>query len=180
MYIPVILGTNRPGRQSEKPAKFMLEEVLKSGLETELIDVADFAEEAVKFEKESPKIKMLAEKISKADGFIIVAPEYNHGYPGILKAVLDLFYDQYAKKPVGFCGVSVSKMGGARVVEQLRLVSIEFHMAPIREAIYFSEVSGLFDENNKIKNPAYLENVKKFLAELVWYAQALKKAREEK
>ena len=100
---------------------------------------------------------------------IIVSPEYNHGYPGELKMMLDLLYKEYAQKPIGFCGVSAGGLGGARVVEQLRLVSIEFHMIPIREAMYFSSVQDLFEENGKIKDESYSPRITKFLNELVSY-----------
>lgn len=180
MYIPIILGTAREGRQSEKVAKFMLQETIKADLETEIIDVRDFRIEATDNTEELPQAKKFSEKISKADGLIIVSPEYNHGYPGELKMMLDMLYEQYAKKPVGFCGVSAGGLGGARAVEQLRLVTIEFHMVPIREALYFSIVQDLFDKNGVIKDKSYYDRVKKFLDELIWFAKALKVAREKK
>jgi chromate reductase len=177
MYIPVILGTAREGRFSEKAAKFMLQEALKAGLESELIDVRDYRIAATDNTQELPEAKNLAGTIDKADALIIVSPEYNHGYPGELKMMLDLLYQQYAKKPVGLCGVSMGGLGGARCVEQLRLVAVEFHMVPIREAIYFSGVRQLFDEKGVIKDSAYHARAKTFLDELVWYAQALKNAK---
>jgi NAD(P)H-dependent FMN reductase len=179
MYVPVILGTARKDRESEKAAKFMLEEIISYGMESELIDVRDFLVCATSNTRKSPKAQELSEKIKKAEGLVIVSPEYNHGYPGELKIMLDMLYEQYARKPVGICGVSASGLGGARAVEQLRLVSIEFHMVPIREAVYFSDVQNLFDENNKIKDKSYHNRVKGFLEELAWYANALKTAREK-
>ena len=180
MYIPIILGTAREGRQSEKAAKFMLEETVKAGLKSDIIDVRDYRISATDNTQSSDAAKRLAEKITSADGFIIVSPEYNHGYPGELKMMLDMLYQQYAKKPVGICGVSIGPLGGGMAVEQLRLVSIEFHMVPIREAVYFPTVQNLFDENGEIKEKAsYHERVKPFLDELVWYAKALKAAREQ-
>lgn len=179
MFIPVILGTAREGRESEKVAKFMLEEVENSGIETELIDVRDYRILTTDNTQKSAAAQKLSKKIEKADGLIIVTPEYNHGYPGELKMMLDMLYQQYARKPVGICGVSAGPLGGARMVEQLRLVVIELHMVPIREALYFPLVSGLFDENNKIKDENYHKRAKTFLDELLWYAKALKNAREE-
>jgi NAD(P)H-dependent FMN reductase len=177
MYVPVILGTAREGRQSEKAAKYMLQEAKKSGLESEIIDVRDYRTTASDNTQSLPEAKKLAEKISRADALIIVSPEYNHGYPGELKMMLDLLYQQYAKKPVGFCGVSRGGLGGARAVEQLRLVAAELRMVSIREAIYFSGITDLFDVNGEIKDKSYDSRTKTFLDELVWYAGALKKAR---
>jgi NAD(P)H-dependent FMN reductase len=160
LYIPIILGTAREGRRSEQAARYVLGQAqgLES-VETELIDVRGANED-------------FAQKAEKADGFIIVSPEYNHGYPGELKEFLDRLYNEYHKKPVGFCGVSTGGMGGARAVEQLRLVAIEFHMVPIHEALYFSNIKDGIDEE------AFTQRAAKFFEELLWYAKALKTARE--
>lgn len=180
LYIPIILGTARSGRHSEKAARFVLGEVQKiSEIETDLIDVRDFIIGITDNSEESGIAKKLAEKITQADGFIIVSPEYNHGYPGELKLMLDTLYEQYGRKPLAICGVSSGGLGGARMVEQLRLVAIEFHMVPIREAIYFSSVKKLFDEKGIIQDQSYEAKIKKMMDELLWYAKALKEARSK-
>jgi NAD(P)H-dependent FMN reductase len=179
MYVPIILGTARRGRQSEKVARFVLEETVNNGMESDIIDVKDFRIDATDNSEESLQAKRLSEKIARADGFIIVTPEYNHSYPGELKMMLDMLYEQYAKKPVGICGVSSGPMGGSRAVEQLRLVCIEFHMLPIRESLYFPMVEDLFDANDKIKDRSFSKRAKKFLEELAWHAKALKNSREK-
>lgn len=176
MYIPIVLGTAREGRQSEKAAKFMLSEVkLYGNIETELIDVKDYLVGATKRNNEAPEIKALSEKFKKADGFIVVFPEYNHSYPGELKLLLDSFYwPEYEKKPVGLCGVSMGPFGGARALDQLRAVFVELKAVNIREAVYFGGIQNLFDENNVIKDESYHARVKTFLDELTWYAKKLK------
>ena len=177
MNIPIILGTAREGRQSEKAANYMFGQVQTlEGVETELIDVRDYRIVASK--EETAATKAYTEKIAKADGLIIVSPEYNHGYPGELKMMIAIAYQEYGRKPVGLCGVSMSPMGGVRAVEQLRGVFAELHMVDIREALYFSSVGELFDEEGNITDESYEERVKTFLDELVWYAKALKTARE--
>ena len=180
LYIPLILGTGREGRYSEKAVNFVLGEIRKRPeIETELIDVRDYRLTATDNTETSPTAKKFEEKVLKADGFIIVSPEYNHSYPGELKMMLDMLFEQYAKKPVAICGVSAGMLGGVRMVEQLRLVMIEFHMVPIHNAVYFSSVKSLFDDNGVIKDQSYGLKVQKLLDELVWYAEALKKARNK-
>ncbi len=175
MYIPIILGTARQGRQTEKAAGYMLGEVSSAGIKTELIDVKEYRTEATDNTQKSEQAKKLAEKIENADAVTIVSPEYNHGYPGELKMMLDLLYQQYFQKPVGFCGVSAGPLGGARAIEQLRQVAIELHMIPIREAIYFPTIQNLFDEKGSIKDKTYSERVKVFLEELTMYAEKMKR-----
>ncbi|MDD3399490.1 MAG: NAD(P)H-dependent oxidoreductase [Candidatus Pacebacteria bacterium] len=176
--IPVILATARKGRSSEKAANFMLEQAKAYGLETELIDVRDYRIEATDNSGNLPEAQRLSSKISRADGLIIVSPEYNHGYPGELKMMLDMLYEEYFKKPVGFCGVSSGIFGGVRGVEQLRQVSIEFHMVPIREAMYFPQIDSLIKDDGRVTDKDYHDRAKKFLDELVWYAKALKQHRD--
>jgi len=179
LSIPVILGTARQGRYSEKAAEFMFNEVRKlAEVDSEMVDIRDFLTGVTDSTGTSDQARRFAEKVTKADGLIIVAPEYNHSYPGELKITLDMLSKEYTHKPVGICGVSSGMLGGARAVEQLRLVAIELRMAPIREAVYFSRVRDLFDENGEIKDESYRPRIEKFFAELLWYARALKVARE--
>ncbi len=173
MYVPIMLGTAREGRESEKVARFMLGEARSYGLESEILDVRDYRVPATDNTQAGLMAKKLAPKITKADGIIIVSPEYNHGYPGELKMMLDLLYQQYWGKPLGICGVSGGPLGGARVVEQLRLVSVELRMANIREALYFSGVSGIFDQKGEPVDPAWRDRAKVFLDDL---AKHMKKA----
>lgn len=174
MYIPVILGTARLGRQSGKAARFMLQKALDAGLESEIIDVRDYCLQATDNTEKSPQAQRLAEKARRAKGFIIVSPEYNHGYPGELKMLLDMLFSQYSRKPVGICGVSSGAWGGARMVEQLRLVCLAFHMVPTGEAVYFPRVQELFDEAGNLLGRSQHSQAKRFLEELIWYAEARK------
>jgi len=178
MYIPVILGTARLGRQSEKAALFMLQKTLEAGLESEIIDVRDFRLPATDNTEKSPQAQKLEEKVRRADGFIIVSPEYNHGYPGELKMLLDMLFFQYAHKPVGICGVSSGAWGGTRMVEQLRQVCLAFHMVPTGQAVHFPKVQELFDEEGRLLGRSQHGQAKRLLEELIWYARALKAARE--
>jgi NAD(P)H-dependent FMN reductase len=89
LFIPVILGTSRQGRQSEFVAKFVVEQLShRTDLETELIDIQNISI-ATNDEGESIKDPQFSTTIDRADGLIIVVPEYNHGYPGLLKHILD-------------------------------------------------------------------------------------------
>ncbi len=167
MFIPVILGTAREGRASEHAAKFVLKEVASSGHETELIDVRDYLwGVTTPGWANNPRTKAWQEIASRADAFIIVSPEYNHGYPGELKILLDGAMPEYAKKPVGICGVSVGGLGGARMVEQLRLVTIELGMYPTKMAVYFSSIGKLFGTDGVITDESYQKRVQDLIKEV--------------
>ncbi len=178
LFIPVVLGTAREGRRSEHVANFVLSQISgREGIETELIDVREYAQVATNNSGSTELQKKYCTTMTRADGLIVVSPEYNHGYPGELKMMLDMAYEHYAKKPIGICGVSMGGLGGVRMVEQLRLVSIELHMVPIREAVYFSSVQNLFDERGGIQDDSYEKRVATMLDELIWYAGTLKQGR---
>jgi NAD(P)H-dependent FMN reductase len=179
LFIPILLGSDREGRHSEKAARFVLEEAKTFGkFETELLDVKDFVGSAKTGAMPEEKSKLWQSTMKRADGLVIVSPEYNHGYPGELKLMLDQLYQEYNRKPAGICGVSAGDLGGARMAEVLRICLIELQMVPIREAVYFAKAHDLFNEKGEIRNPSYAERLQKFFAELVWYAHALAKARK--
>lgn len=180
LFIPVILGTARKDRQSEKAAKYVLEETKKAGIDTELVDVRDHVTgETIPAWVDDERTTKWRELVSRADGFIIVVPEYNHGYPGELKMLLDMAYKEYNRKPVGLCGVAGGGLGGARVVENIRPILVEFELVSTRNAVYFSNVGELFNEQGEIQDESYGERMETFFEELLWYAQALKVAREK-
>lgn len=175
LNIPVLLGTARDTASSDLVARYVNHLLLNRGVESELVDPADYHEKKT-FEQEH--IKPWADIMNAGDGLVIVTPEYNHGYPGPLKEMLDALYDEFARKPVAVCGVSAGGLGGARVVEQVKLVTIELHMCPIRESVYFSNVRQLFNEDGTIKDASYDEKCAKMFDELFWFANALKNFRE--
>ena len=180
LFIPVLLGTAREGRRSENVANFVLEQAEKSGVKTELIDVRHYAYTSTEADADVSHVKETEEYreiIKKADGLIIVAPEYNHGYPGELKQLIDAIYPEYEKKPVAICGVSTGGLGGARMVEQLQLVAIGLRMVPLKKALYFSRVKELFNEKGEMQDPEFAERAQAMFSDLKWYAEVLKAAR---
>lgn len=174
LNIPVILGTGREGRHSEKAARFVHERAKLRGFDSEFIDVREYPQA---YTEEKP-MKEWKAKAAAADGFIIVSPEYNHGYPGELKIFLDSAYDEYAKKPLAVVGVSSGLIGGARMIEQLRLVATELGMVICRAPAFFSRVQDRFDEKGELKDRAEWEKkIEHLLDEVEWYARVLKPAR---
>src|ERR1051325_3293539 len=167
LYIPLILGTPRKGRASENVARFVFGELSKrEGVETELIDVRGLGL-AADDEGESIKDAEFSSKMSRADALVIVTPEYNHGYPGLLKHPLDSNLKEYIHKAVGLCGVSAGGFGGTRAVENLLPVLRELGLVTIFWDGNFSGAHKLFDESGKILDDSYVRRVDKFLKEQI-------------
>jgi NAD(P)H-dependent FMN reductase len=174
MYFPIILGTAREGRFSEKVAKYMIKQTKKAGYKTQLVDVRDFRIPATDDTGASKEAKKLKRIVERADGLIIVAPEYNHSYPGELKMMLDLLYQEYKSKPVGICGVSRGSFAGARMIAKLHDFCLCVGMIPIQSSLYFGGVRELFEDSGKIKDEKYHSRVERFLSELEGMAKKLK------
>jgi NAD(P)H-dependent FMN reductase len=178
LFVPVILGTSRKGRLSEHVARFVLAELRKrAGVETELVDIREInlpssdAGEDIK----DPKFSAT---VMRADALILVVPEYNHGYPGLLKHVLDTNLKEYIHKAVGICGVSAGGFGGTRAIQNLLPVMRELGLVMIFWDANFSNVRKLFDESGRILNSAYERRLDKFFKELFWMAKVLRHGRE--
>jgi NAD(P)H-dependent FMN reductase len=150
-----------------------------SEIETTLFDVKDFAlpqdDYGTLIKDAFPEWR---DAIIRADGLVIVAPEYNHGYPGTLKSVLDLLLKEYIHKSVAFVGVSASPWGGTRVVEAMVPMVRELGLTVTFTDLNFPFVQDKFDEDGALLDKAYERRVNDFLAELVWMSRALKWGRE--
>jgi len=178
LFVPVILGTARQGRESEHAARFDFEQTkTRAGVETELIDVRSLP---MRLDDAGEQMKdpAFSATVERCDGLILVTPEYNHGYPGLLKHALDMNLKEYIHKVVGICGVSAGPFGGARVIEQLLPVVRELGLIAIFEDVNFGSVQNLFDEKGKLLDQNYIRRVDKFLNELIWMARVLRHGRE--
>jgi NAD(P)H-dependent FMN reductase len=185
LTIPVILATARENRNSEPVAEFVVDYLRQSSdVSVELVDVRDYlfgqTYESWNEHEDVPEIADWKDTAEDADGFIIVTPEYNHGYPGELKILLDSALEEYFDKPVGLVGVSAGGFGGARVVDHIKPVLTELGMSIMGNAAYVSNVGDKLDESGTITPDARegLEGqIDDVVKELTRYGQNLKEMR---
>lgn len=180
LSFPVLLGTNRKDRKSLYAAKWLVGQMeLRSDIQTRLFDVADFQ---LPHDNYGQDLKEMfpewRDAILKADGLVIVSPEYNHAYPGSLKAVLDLLLKEYIHKAVALVGVSAGPWGGTRVIESMVPMVRELGLAVTFSDLNFPFVQKTFDDDGQILDPAFEQRAKDFLDEVVWLAQVLRWGRE--
>jgi NAD(P)H-dependent FMN reductase len=167
LRVGVIYGSTRPGRFCDTIAHWTTRQLAQAGgFETIDIDPASL-----------PGAPELRSRIEGCDGFVVVTPEYNHGYPAPLKQLIDSFGPEWHAKPVGFVsygGIS----GGLRAVEQLRQVFAELHAVSIRDSVSFAGAWEHFDTEGVLRHPERAErSVAAMLARLRWWAKALREAR---
>ena len=143
-HIQVILGTTRPGRFSEKVGAWVIDRFeQRDDLTVELVDLRDHPLPAYELavpparggrEYETPEVRRFGEVLDRADGYLMVFGEYNHGYPAAIKNAIDHVFPELSRKPVTFA--AYGQVGGARAVEQMRQVVVELEMAPVRHAVH--------------------------------------------
>lgn len=180
LFIPVILGTPRSRRESEHVARWVLAKMEeRAEIETKLFDVRDFDlprdDYGTGIAEQFPEWR---DAIIRADGLVIVTPEYNHGYPGALKSVLDLLLKEYIHKAVALVGVSAGPWGGTRVIEACVPMVRELGLTVTFTDLNFPSVATKFDEQGELVDLAYEKRVQGFLDELVWMATTLRYGRQ--
>lgn len=178
LRLAVIIGSTREGRFGETVAKWFINQARqRSDMDVDVIDLADTPLPTVLTQRSTPEVEAFRARIGAADAFVVVTPEYNHGYPASLKLAIDLVYKEWRAKPVGFVsygGIS----GGLRAVEQLRQVFAELHMVTVRDTVSFHKAHDQFDEAGQPKDAAGPNAAAKtLLDQIVWWALALRDAR---
>ena len=178
--IPLLLGTPRKDRESENVARWVFSKMEeREEIEPSFFDVRDFElprdHYGTEIGKQFPEWR---NAIVNADGLVIVTPEYNHGYPGSMKSVLDLLLKEYIHKAVAFVGVSAGPWGGTRVIEACVPMVRELGLAVTFSDLNFPQVGKKFDDDGKLLDQAYERRIRGFFDELVWMSRVLKWGRE--
>jgi len=188
--IQIIVGSTRPGRFADKPVAWLVDRLSdRDDLELDVVDLRDHPlplfnspMSPVRTQRDYPNedVAKLGRRLDSADGFITVTSEYNHGYPASLKNAMDYVFPEFNKKPMTFVGYG--NAGGARAIEQLRLVTIEFEMAPLRRAVHILPDLMRPAMTAETFTPAIFESLDERLDmmvdELLWWTNALKRARD--
>jgi NAD(P)H-dependent FMN reductase len=182
LNVVVMLGTIRQGRMSEVAADFISKKLASRPLvSVSRIDVRQFNFDfgsvdygtAVK-----ERFPFYRDAIVKADALVIVTPEYNHGYPGSLKMVLDILYPEYKHKAAALIGVSSGPWGGVRAVENLTPVLKELGLVVSQLALNIERVDDAFTTDGVPANPVLAARADKFVSELLWLAESLRWGRQ--
>lgn len=176
LFIPLLLGTPRKARASEYVAQWVYQKMRdRPEIESKLFDVRDFDLPHDHYGTEiGGDFPEWRDAIIRADGLVIITPEYNHGYPGTLKSVLDLLLKEYIHKAVAFVGVSAGPWGGTRVIEACVPMVRELGLAVTFTDLNFPAAGTKFDESGDLLDSAYENRVKGFLDELTWMSTTLR------
>lgn len=182
MKFLVFYGSVRSARQGIKAARFVVNQIKQRGHEVVLIDPVEYNFPLLDkrfFEHEeagtTPEfMKNIAELIRTANGFVVVAGEYNHGVPPALKNMLDHYQaDDYNRRPAAIVSYSAGPFGGVRSVSHILDTLSSLGMVVSPKTLPISKVQDSFDENGLALDEAYERRIQGFLDEFEWYSQKL-------
>lgn len=177
--IAIISSSVRTGRMSHRVALFFKKYLEENKIaEAEILDLNKykfplFEERLRRQPAPSAKATEFADRVSRADGVIIVTPEYNGGYPASIKNAIDLLYDQWQRKPVAISTVSDGNFGGTQVIISLQFILWKIRAWTVPAMFPVPNVEDAFDEEGKMSdNPAMSKRAANFINELLWCIEA--------
>lgn len=176
--LEIISGTDRPHSNAMRVSKYVQRLYRDAGAEADILDMQDFPLEAVKggqYGEDIPEVKQFIKPVLAADGLVMVVPEYNGSFPGILKLFIDYlpFPRAFEKLPISFIGESSGSFGALRAVEQLQLVAGYRNAYVFPERVFISRIHENFDEKRGVLNEmqrkllfSQVENFTQYVASL--------------
>lgn len=184
MNIVIILGSIREGRQSHKVAYHLAQRVAQHlNVEVEMIDLADrnipqLNNRWAQQEEPAPDLPELSQILHDADGILLVSPEYHGSYTGVLKNTIDHYWKEFQRKPMGVVTTGSGKFGGINASHQMQQLILSLGAYPIPQKLLVPFAKTSFTDAFEPSDEGMAAQVEKFLAEFLWFTQAIKKARE--
>jgi NAD(P)H-dependent FMN reductase len=185
LMMPVILGSVRRDRMGLRVARYVIRCLEQRGHAAPLVDPLELQLPLLdRMYKEHPPgqapeaLQRLADLYHRADAFVIVSGEYNHGIPPALKNTLDYFLEEYFWRPSAIVCYSAGRYGGVRAAMQLRMTLSELGMPSIPSLLPFPTVGEILDPDGQPRQPWIDKAADRFLAELAWYAEAMRHQRQ--
>jgi NAD(P)H-dependent FMN reductase len=186
LLTPVILGSVRSDRQGVKAARFIIRHLENRGCEAPLVDPVELNLPLLnRMYKEYSKgqapevLERLADLFRRADAFVIVSGEYNHSIPPALSNTLDHFLEEYFWRPSAIVCYSGGRFGGVRAAMQLRAMLCELGTPSIPSLLPIPEIGKALTADGDPEMPWLDKAASRFVDELVWYAEALRRQRAE-
>lgn len=178
--LQIISGTDRPNAYALQVSKYLQRQYRKEGIDAGIINLQDFPIEQVsggRYGQELPEVEAFTGQAVEADGLVIVCPEYNGGYPGILKLFIDYmpFPGSLDKKPIAMVGEASGAFGALRAVEQLQQVVGYRNAHVFPERVFISRVSENFDEEEGIRDQLQSELLASQIANFPQFIRDLQK-----
>lgn len=173
MNITIVLGTARADNQSQHVARAVHQTFeAHEDVSATYVDVKDHVRKAMTapdwgtggLDEELASWKEIADK---SDGFVFVLPEYNRGYPGEWKLLMDATSEPFKGKPVAVVGVSSGIFGGSRVAEHVKIVLVELGLLVMKTVLFVGKVKDKFDESGQLTDTEEKERMETFVEKFI-------------
>jgi NAD(P)H-dependent FMN reductase len=185
LYLPVLYGSVREGRKSFGVATWICARLSRRpGVSTQLFDpkklpFGNLTRRADEMDPVPEAIAAFRTEIGRADGFVIVTPEYNFGIPGALKNMFDPFEAEWRFKPFGIVTAG-GLSGGLRAADQLRIGIPGLGGISVPLTLPVHRVEAAWNETGPTTELAQSEKrADSFFLQVEWYARALRAARAQ-
>ncbi|MFD7439603.1 NADPH-dependent FMN reductase [Streptomyces sp. NPDC059861] len=179
LRVTLLVGSAREGRLAPDVAGWLAR--VASRRDDLVLDVVDVAEHLLpaSLDADDPTAAALRPRLTGAEAYVVVVPEYNRSVPGPLKTLIDSFQSEWQAKPVGFVGYGLGSAGGVRAIEHLRQIFAEFHCVGMKDIVTFPRILEHYDAEGRFPaDPEGAESaVKLMLDQLLWWARALREAK---
>lgn len=180
MKITIVLGSVRNERQSHRLAHFIQQQLIKKGMETDLVDLSAtplpiFGQDGT----DTTYVGPVGHRLKLSDAMIFVTPEYHGSFSGALKNMLDYYWAEFQQKPIAVATASSGKMGGINASSQLQHVILSLGAYPLPLKLLVPEIHQAFDDEFSPLRDSVTDNTNRFLKEFLWYADALYSKKSE-
>lgn len=174
----MIIASTRPNRLGPTVARWFAGEASSHPeLALQVLDLAQAGLPPVGGPDPDGRVDPFRRRVAAAEAFVVVTPEYNHGYPAPLKEAIDHTHREWAAKPVAFVSYG-GLSGGIRAVEQLRQVFAEMHAVTLRSGVAIPFARRAFDADGRpVDDTRIASAATKTAEELIWWAAALRAGR---
>jgi NAD(P)H-dependent FMN reductase len=176
LNLTILLGTARAGRRSEAVGRFLFDAAAEvKDFIPQFVDVRDYLQSYTARVGEEGFTSASWQEVAQAsDAFVFVIPEYNRGYPGEFKILIDSLGREYRRKPVLICGVSNGPWGGVRVIEHVKPVLSDVGLVVLAKGIAVPHAESFLLEDRADFRETFKQSYLKALEELNWFAKRLK------
>ena len=179
--IIIICGTNRPGSNTRKVTLHVEKAYAALGVPARVLDLAHLPQEIFlpsSYEEKPPSFGEFVDTILRADGLVVVTPEYNGSIPGVLKYFIDMlpFPESFAQRPVCFVGLAAGLWGALRPAEQLQQIFAYRNGIVFPERVFLPGINSLLSENGEL-NAVMEKNLSQQATNFVRFVE---KVREKK
>lgn len=177
--ITLVVGTNRPGSRARAVSKHVEEIYRDLGVQLTTVDLANLPPEIFNpnsYEETPASFAPFQQAITDAHGLVIVTPEYNGGFPGVLKYFIDMldFPASFERRPVCFVGVAKGMWGALRPVEQLQAIYAYRNGYVYPERVFMPGIDKLLDDSGRLKDTSLIDRLKKQAAGYVDFVERIK------